>query len=474
MAPVADADYWDDFSDLNFWNDPNYADGDYSKLPQYDANFGWEPDNPQWWVYPMFANPATYVVDANYAAVRLWAEPHPFMAFTAVLIFAADDNVHDPNASASYWDDTTNHYVMCQVWYPGSPNDPDDPAHDTGTAGVFMHGHPFAQETLSFSIDFHDCAYRDPNESYHWEEHHYWNTHMVLGATIGTNWRNIQRLWIDPNGIRTPWSLDPNTSDPNDTTWLEPPEANNRITSIDNPKWLGVDFDQWERDGFWLLMQFQIDPNYAPGDPNGKWIKGAIWHGDKYDWDGEWCLDYELSQPYWSGGDPLEFYRAEGRSAVRAQTSRWDDWGNGFPADVIYDDFEAREGLFDPNDPRRLTLTIRNSHMGSVNIDPDVPDPNDPNTADARLCRYTNGTKVVLIAEPLSGKSLKEWIIFDPNHPGDANYTRTDTNSVLYLTLDADWQIEAAFKCGGGSELVMPLGMVLLAMFAGVVIRRKL
>ena len=468
------ADYWDDFSDLNFWNDPNFSDGDYTKLLQYDANYGWEADNPQWWVYLIFGNPATRIVDANYGAIRLWAEPHPFIPTYAVLAFAADDNVHDPNTSETYWDDTTDHYIMCQVYYAGSPNDPCDTAHDTGQAKIFMHGHPFAQESLAFEVSLHDCAYRTPEQSYHWEEHHFWNAHLVIQAGIGTNFRNIQRLWIDPNGVRTPWSTDPNTSDPNDTTWLEPPERNNRIPSIDDTKWLGVDIDQWERDGFWILMQFHIDPNYSPGDPNGKWLQAAIWNGDKYAWDGEWCLSQELSEPYWSGGDPFEFYRSEGRTAVAAQSATFDAWCNGFPADVIYDDFEAREGLFDPNNPRLLDLAITNGHMGRINLNPDVPDPNDPNTAAARLCRYTNGTEVVLIAEPLSGKMLKQWTIYDPNHPGDANYTVTDTNSVLYLTMDADWEIEAKFKCGSSSDLVMPLGMVLLALFAGVVIRRKL
>ena len=468
------ADWWDDFSDLDTWNDPNFADGDAAHLDDYDANFGWQADDPQWWLYLIFGNPETYFFDTSYGAFRLWSEPHPFLPQGTVMAAAVDDGVHDANLSASYWDDTTNHYLMCRTWYPGSPNDPEDPAHDCGSAGIYLHAHPYGQTGLTFLMNFHNCAYRTPEQSYHWEEHHFWNTHLATQTGIGTNWRNIQRLWIDPNGVRTPWSTDPNTSDPNDTTWLEPPERHNRIASIDNTKWLGVDLDQWEREGFWMLVQFEIDPNYSPGDPNGKFIKGAIWNGDKYGWDGEWCLSQELSEPYWSGGDPLLFYPPEGRCAVRSQSGRYDMWDNGFPADVVYDDFEAREGLFDPNDPRLLDLTISSAHMGTVNIDPDVPDPNDPNAPTKRLCRYTNGTEIVLIAEPLSGKSLKHWIIYDPNFPGDANHAVTDANSILYLTMDADWEVEAAFKCGGGAELVMPLGMVLLALFAGVAARRKL
>ena len=476
MAPGrAVADWWDNFSDLNTYNDPNFATCDWTQIPNYDANYGWESDNPQWWFMPLISNPLTAFFDANYGAMRIWCEPHPFIPNYAFAGMAPDDGVHDPNASVTFWDDTTNHYAITKVYYPGSPNDPSDPNHDCGRSQIIMHGHPSGQQGFCFEIDRHNCAYRKMDQSYHWAGHQFHTFHSNLQSGIGTNWRNLTRIWVDPNGIKAVNDPDPNNCDPNDTTWLEPPESNNRITSLDNTKWLGTDIDQWERDGFWLLMQFEIDPNYAPGDPNGKFIKGAIWNGDKYAWDGEWLLTGEMSGPYWSGGtDPLQFYFSEGRTAVASWSSDYVNWGNGFPVDVVYDDFEARKGMFDPNNPRQLDLTITNGHMGTINLNLDVPDPTDPNTAAARLCRYTNGTEIVLIAEPLSGKSLKHWIIWDPNHPGDANYTSTDTNTVLYLTMDADWEVEAAFKCGGGSDLVMPLGMVLLALFAGVVIRRKL
>ncbi len=476
LAPSrAVAEWWDNFSDLNTYNNPNFATCDWTQIPNYDANYGWESDNPQWWFMPLIANPTTAFFDANYGAMRIWCEPMWMVPQFAFAAMAPDDGVHDANASETYWDDTTNHYMMCQVFYPGSPNDFSDPNHDCGKAAILMHGHPSGQKGYCFEIDFHNCAYRKMDQSYHWKGHQFHTFHSNLQSGIGTNWRNLTRIWVDPNGIKAVNDPDPNNCDPNDTTWLEPPESSNRIPALDNTKWLGTDIDQWERDGFWLLMQFEMDPNYDPGDPNGKFIKGAIWQGDKYAWDGEWMLTGELCGPYWSGStDPMTFYCPEGRSAVASWSSDYQNWGNGFPVDVVYDDFEARDGLFDPNNPRLLDLAITNGHMGTVNLNPDVPDPNDPNTADARLCRYTNGTEIVLIAEPLSGKSLKHWIIWDPNHPDDSNYVVTDTNSVLYLTMNADWDIEAAFKCGGGSELVMPLGMVLFALFAGVVIRRKL
>jgi len=47
------------------------------------------------------------------------------------------------------------------------------------------------------------------------------------------------------------------------------------------------------------------------------------------------------------------------------------------------------------------------------------------------------------------GKSFKQWIIYDPNHPGDQNYASYDANTTLMLTLMSDMSVEGHFKCGG-------------------------
>ncbi len=98
---------------------------------------------------------------------------------------------------------------------------------------------------------------------------------------------------------------------------------------------------------------------------------------------------------------------------------------------------------------------------------------NDPNVmADPNaLRRYTDGTEIVLVGMPVEGKSFKQWKIYDPNHPGDSSYVSVDTNAVLYLTMDGDYEIEAIFKCGSG-EMLPPIGMVLLVLAMGVVVRR--
>jgi subtilisin family serine protease len=100
-----------------------------------------------------------------------------------------------------------------------------------------------------------------------------------------------------------------------------------------------------------------------------------------------------------------------------------------------------------------LRLTISNSQWGAVTVDPNQPDPNDPN-----LLSYVPGQVVLLEANAISGRYFAGWTIFDPNYPGDLNYADVnDANTVLNLTMNADWQVEASFKCGTGTAAVAPL-----------------
>jgi hypothetical protein len=107
-------------------------------------------------------------------------------------------------------------------------------------------------------------------------------------------------------------------------------------------------------------------------------------------------------------------------------------------------------------------------------FDPNSLDPNDPETnPDLRLLRYTDGTDIVMAAEALPDRGWKKWKIWeDPNQYPDPNYTITDTNTVLYLTMDKDYVVEAIYSCSASSSVLPPIGMVLLALAAGVLIRR--
>ncbi|MBN1341407.1 MAG: hypothetical protein JXQ73_01940 [Phycisphaerae bacterium] len=110
-----------------------------------------------------------------------------------------------------------------------------------------------------------------------------------------------------------------------------------------------------------------------------------------------------------------------------------------------------------------LDLRVFNSPWGSVEIDPPSDEPN-------RLS-YARGTDVTLTALPNPDRSFRCWTIWaDPNQSGDANFGLVDTNAVLCLTLDGDYVVEAAFKCG--SDLPPFIAMTLLALGVGSVIRR--
>ncbi len=462
FVPGAYADFYDDFSD-----------GSYSHST-------WQIDNPQWWWYPLYG--AGHSATVVSGAVRLVADINPYFPVFAMGALAVDDLNYDPCTSATWWDDSTSHYIVCKVYYPGYYSNPNDTSLDRGQAAIVMHGDPDTWTSLLVSAPFHNCAYVPPGQPYCWELENHWNQHFNLNVTQvpppGDNdiALNIQRLWMDPNGRRPDGVVDPNYSDPNDTMKLTPPESFGgnpyRIRSMDTTQWLGYDFDKMERDGYWLILQFEIDPNYPPGTQHGKWLKSAFWTGDKYDWDGTWNLSYELGQPYWSGRDPNTLYAActAGRSAVMAWTGNIQFWGAGFPADVVYDDVEGRIGIWN-GIPRSLKLNVVKPQYGSVEVHPRVLDPNDPNTAEERLYRYTDGTRIVMQATPISGKAFDAWTIWeDPNKYPDSAFSVTDSNATLYLAMDKSYVVEAAFKCGSG--LPPFIAAVFLALGAGIVLRR--
>jgi len=254
------------------------------------------------------------------------------------------------------------------------------------------------------------------------------------------------------------------------------PQRPYNLYALNADNWKGVGhqdrMDLDVEDGFWMVVQWEGD-----GDPNNSYVRTAAWNGDKFAWDGVWDIETHVLtewDPNVIGGEGF-YYWGEGESVVVAVGAI----ANASPnvADARFDNVEQKWGIF-TNVSHTLDLTVVKPQFGSVAIDPDLLDDCnniDPNVWDptdwTALRRYTNETAVVLTAEPLSGKMLKKWVIYDPNHPGDANYTSEDTNTVLYLTMDADWEIEATFKCGSSSALP-PIAMVLLGLTLTLIIRR--
>ena len=70
------------------------------------------------------------------------------------------------------------------------------------------------------------------------------------------------------------------------------------------------------------------------------------------------------------------------------------------------------------------------------------------------------GTALTLTAVPYPDRGFQSWRIFDPNYPGDANYAAVDTNMVLHLTMDIDWEVKAVFQCSSGTEMLLPILMI--------------
>jgi hypothetical protein len=474
MAPTqAVADWYDSFHD-----------GTYLEAPGV-----WDIDDPCWTVYHIIPEaPALHQTTIEEGWLRLYSNN---TILAAVSVAAPHDGDLDPNTSAVWWDDTMTRYLLAKVFYSGGTADPND---DRGRATLLIMGDPVTWNAMLFELDFDAALASDDDYPY--------SHHASLQGGSAFSWELFRRIWIEPNGIHDPNYEDPNdpdfwaSEDANDTTWVPHIEGKHkRDPNYDDTSWYGVNIDDWEQEGFWMVVQFEVDPNFPnkPGDPNGKYLKGAMWIGGKHDWDGKWLLEGELASN-WVQGDPNDGYNpGPGFSGVMAWTGIY---LNFFPADCSYDELEARIGVF-TNVFRTLTVTMKD--CSELTIDPDLlEDPNqafnaiDPNHKDdpnyfeindpnyynppldpSLLRRYTNGTAIVLSAVvPKGNKTFKKWVVKGPNGTGDPLYQIvSDTNEVLYLTMDGDYLVKATCKCGGGG-LEPFAGMVLLVLGLAVVVRR--
>jgi hypothetical protein len=364
----------------------------------------------------------------------------------------------DPNECL--WDNTRAHYMIANVKSHGDNWDPNN-----GMVGVWMHG------DLVSSWTAYDFEYQLNSG---WISITSYSGFTWLGMVTKQRYHwGYPLSMIDPN---SPWLVDPNL--------------------YGNPAYY-TEQNVWTKDAripHWMVLQFDPygthwNPNYPsnPNDPNCHWLRGAMWTGGKYAWDGTWTiqancvgdmLGEDVTDPI--GGDfPFDpnlhmdlYLHPNGTNAVAAFSGGQAKQPQEpfYVVDASYDDFENRTGYF-TNVSHTLTLAVGHTNWGSVTVVPDLlDDPNhDPNSY-SEVRRYTNGTEIVLTATPVSGKSFKEWTIYDPNYPGDLGHASADSNTVLYLTMNANWQVDADFKCGSGMEPFV--AVALLALAVGVVVRR--
>ncbi|MBN1342412.1 MAG: hypothetical protein JXQ73_07015 [Phycisphaerae bacterium] len=389
MPGVVLGDYYDDFSDHHYWQDPNdepfSASQGYWPLwntPPYDPNL-WDIDNPHWLLYGLIGR--NFDAEADDGWLRLYAELD-FLPY-CVMYATVNDGDLDPNTSTTFYDDSAPHYIVGRM-----------KVYDPNYGEVFLMVHADPISWGAYAADF-ECD--DENFTAAWLE--------------GASWSG-----------KTPIVR----SDINEGT------------------------------GFWMVCQIDGD-----GDPNHTRIKASAWNGGKFDWDGVWERDDNILATW----DPNKHgYWGSGICAIGTLAS--DEAGGSLDSDAKFDEIEVRWGTF-TNVSCALDLNVVNTNYGTVTINPDLRnDPNDDPNDWSHQRRYTQGTEVVLVAEPIEGKSFNRWLIFDPNYPGDANHATPDSNTVLYLTMDVDKSVEAAFKCGTGAPPFM--AMSLLALGLGVVIRR--
>lgn len=104
---------------------------------------------------------------------------------------------------------------------------------------------------------------------------------------------------------------------------------------------------------------------------------------------------------------------------------------------------------------KTLDLSIVNEPWGTVSISP-MPD-------DANAPSFPVGVEVTLTAEPIEGKEFAGWQIFDPNHPGDSNHARQDTNNPLTITMNDGVEIQAVFQCGDEAAVLLPVLLIALS-----------
>ena len=490
-AGVTVGDYWDDFSDgwYDHWTDPNHPNYGYpNNLVEID------PCNPDWWVYDDLPGINHYWLIGSDSVIDkglLLSVNHQtlFPGLDVGFIAATvDDYGRDANTSLTWFDDSTDHYILAYVYYADyydpndhngyndpnyDPND-DDPNDDKGNVVLLMHADDASWHTLGFEWMFHNLT--DTGWPWYYQHMGYMNLFSVAFDNYqshGSAVWNFRRTWMDPEGIR----VDPNTGgadpyspfrDPNDTTILQPEEGGyNRNPIYDDPSWYGQSHDEWDRTGLWMLCQFETnydgDPNVL-GKPNGKWFKGAVWRGGKYDWNGTWTREGELSSGWASGGQPTDWYWGQGMMGL----GTWTDLGylGGNPAAAVFDNVEVRTGKFSAQS-WLLSVLFYHGENGTATFDPDTladpnQDPNDPNAPR----KYTDGTEVTLTAIPNTGKIFLKWKVMD----GEGGALYEDTNQVMYLTMDQDYQVEAQFKCG--SSVPPFVGMTLLALAAGALLRR--
>lgn len=111
----------------------------------------------------------------------------------------------------------------------------------------------------------------------------------------------------------------------------------------------------------------------------------------------------------------------------------------------------------------KMNTAVVNGTMDDVSLEPAPFYPN------SNL--FPVGTEVTLTGESSAPAPFIHWEIYDPNHPGDANYAAVDANNPITVIMDTDREVVAVFKCAEGVSL--PLAFLAMGGLATVALPRR-
>jgi hypothetical protein len=270
-----------------------------------------------------------------------------------------------------------------------------------------------------------------------------WNAHIHHDRDVGANPKGIIEIdlheWHVYNGHRYALTLSYGT-------WEEcEAEARNggghlaTISDANENAWLTE-----------FIRDANLQNYVQPGGDNLAWT-GYRNHGGVWGWETGEPVTY--THYSWGWYDPFLYAYLHG--ANHDFPGEWNDNyehytnPNKYPRGIIELDMVV------------LQVDVDHGAWGRVDANPpaSLPPP----------LRYLRGTVVTLTAMPNSGKSFKEWTIYDPNYPGDVSHARTDSNNPLVIVMNTDRQIDADFQCGSGTGLMAPLmaACLLVLLFIG-------
>lgn len=342
---------------------------------------------------------------AQNGALELWSDG--VNLYVSSIGAYVDSGDRNPNSSDTWFDSTEDFYLLTHVGWPRDPNDPNDPnLNGAALAAICVDPNTWGCYGLAYN----------PRGG-----------ELILGSLTLLSAAVAQLDYADRS------DLDPNS-------------------------------------GVWMLLAHDVALSDL-NDPNSiqKSLRGAVWAGDKFDWNGQYSVEYTYASDSNYALAPGLVHPSGLCGVATFGSPHWTSVSR--EARVSFDNVECRRGAFS-NQSIILRFAVANEPFGIIDVAPTLPDANDIDPNMPYTMRYTLGTAVTLTATPNPEREFSYWQILDPNYPGDLNYGTTDSNLTLQLTMTRDTEVLAVFACGSGMSFV-PLLTLLPVVACWLHVRRK-